>query len=275
MSEIIRIRDALKKTGFPLELEVSAVLTERDYDVWGNQFFEHDGKVKEIDMEAWMPCPSSRSAKKWSLHPNVVIECKMSQRYAWVFHRSATSIGHCAIAHSVDAVALSNKSFDHLCNVLDLHYSDPDCDIASTYSVIDPKSGGPCRNKQKDEIFDAVSHIREFINYTAKRLIQYYDLERRDIIYFFPLIVLDGMLYEADWHTRELTVKPVDSIVVETRTVSSVTGQLEPMYIDVVAKRQLTAHLSLVEEEVRAAARKLSGKRTQNFLNRTLANRKA
>jgi len=93
VSEIIRIKDALKKTGFTLELEVSAVLTRRHYEVWGNQFFEHDGKIKEIDMIAWMPNPSSRSQRKWSLNPCVVIECKMSQRYAWVFHRSSSAYG--------------------------------------------------------------------------------------------------------------------------------------------------------------------------------------
>jgi hypothetical protein len=62
--------------------------------------------------------------------------------------------------------------------------------------------------------------------------------------------------------------------MVEARTVSSVTGQLEPMYIGVVAKSQLTVNLSMIEAEARRAVRKLSDKRTQNLLNRALADRK-
>jgi len=39
-------------TGFPLELQVAEILRRRRYEIYGNQFFEIDDKIKEIDMEA-------------------------------------------------------------------------------------------------------------------------------------------------------------------------------------------------------------------------------
>lgn len=269
-SEIAGIREALQKTGFPLELEVSAILAKRKYDVWGSQFFERDGKIIEIDMEAIMPIQPLGSMKRWHLNPSVAIECKMSRKYSWVFHKSDTSVGHCAISHGLDALALKHKNFQHLCQVLDLHYSGGD--VASTFAVVDPKTQ---KLSTRDEIFDAVNKLREFVNYRSLQLLPHFASQRRDIIFYFPMVVFDGMLYEGGMGTGRLSVTPINSIVLETRTASCVTGRLDPMYIDVVTRNQFVRHLSMIEEETRKAAKKLSSKRTQDFLNREFARQMA
>lgn len=265
-SEIDRIKQALQKTGFPLELEVSTILTKRGYDVWGNQSFELEGKIREIDMDAVMPIPAFKSFGKWELNPNVAIESKMSRKYVWIFHRSDTSVGHCAISHGLDAIAVRHRNFGHLCSIFDLHYASRD--VASTFAIVDPKTSDVCK---KDEIFDAANKLREFVNYRSRLLLPHFDARRRDIIFYFPIIVFDGMLYEGDSRTGTLRITPIDSIVLETRTVSSITGKLEPMYIDVVTKNGFVKHLSMIEREAAKTAKNLSTKRTQNLLTKMLA----
>ncbi|MGA2240192.1 MAG: hypothetical protein ABSG74_13375 [Candidatus Bathyarchaeia archaeon] len=265
-SDIDRIREALQRTGYPLELEVSAILNKRKYEVWGSQFFERDGKIFEIDMEAIIPIEPLGSMKRWHMNPSVVIECKMSKKYRWVFNKSDTALGHCAISHGLDALALKRKNYVHLCEVLDLHYSNSD--VASTFAMVDPEKNSV---STKDEIFDAVSKLREFVNYRNLQLTRFFDSRRRDIIFYFPIIVFDGMLYESDMGSGTLSLTSINSIVLETRTVSCVTGRLEPMYIDVVTKNQFVRHLSVIEGDTRKAAKTLSKRRTQDFLNRELA----
>jgi hypothetical protein len=265
VSEIAHISRVLQRTGFPLELEISAILTKRRYEIYGNQFFEDNGKVREVDMEAGIPLGPPRSVQRWHFNPNVVIECKMSQKHVWVFHRNHTVVGHGDISHGIDAIALKRKDFDHLAEVLDLHYTNHD--VASTFAIIDPKDESL---GERDEIFDASSKLCKFVNYRSNGLRKFFDNERRDIVFYFPIIVFDGRMYEADFTPEGLSLKPIESMVMETRTISAVIGRLAPMYIDVVTKAQFEKHLAMIEAEVRVVAKKLSHKKTQVQLNKKM-----
>jgi hypothetical protein len=254
----------MKKTGFPLELEISAILRKRRYELYGNQFFEDNGKVREIDMEAFIPLQPPRSEKRWCVNPNVVIECKMSHKYVWVFHRNHTAVGHIDISHGIDAIALKRKNFDHLAVAFDLHYTTHD--VASTFAIIDPQNESL---GDRDEIFEASSKLCKFVNYRTIGLRTFFDTDRRDILFYFPIIVFDGKMYEADFAKR-LSLKPIEFIVMETRIVSAVTGQLATMYLDVVTKNYFERQLTIIESEVHAIARRLAQRKAQTALNRLM-----
>lgn len=206
-----------------------------------------------------------RSEKSWCINPFVSIECKMSRENSWIFHRSSTVVGHFEIAHAIDAISLRH-GFRHFADIFHpLHY--PEGDIASTFTVLHTQKG---RISGRDDIFEATSKLSKFVNYRLHHLREFFDETRRDIVFYFPIIVFEGALYEADFHLGALRARPIDHIVLETRIVSSVSGQLSPMYIDVVAKRRLTRFLSSIESEVASISSILGRAKTQAILNRAL-----
>jgi hypothetical protein len=267
-TETDRIEKALMTTGFPLELKVAEILRRREYEIYGNQFFEIDDKIKEIDMEAWIPVKIPDSYRIWCLNPEIVIECKMSKKYSWVFHRSHTVVGHSDLAQGIDAITLKHgHGHGLLGDILSFeHYYESH--VAGTFAVLDVERG---RLSERDEVFDSTSKLSQFVNYRVENLMRYFGHDRRDILFFFPVLVFDGMIYEADYDGGELSILPIDSIVLEARTISPITGRLAPMYVDIVTSGHFENHLGIIEREIKLASRHLNKDAVQASLNNYLS----
>jgi len=269
--------DSLKKTlmttGFPLELQVAEVLRRRKYEIYGNQFFEIDNTIKEIDMEAWVPVKVPDSSDIWCLNPEVVVECKMSKKYSWVFHVSHTVIAHSDLAQGINAFSVKPGYGHGLPGSVDILHFDHyyESHVASTFAVLDPERE---RRAERDEVFTSTSKLSQFVNYRVKNLMEFFDDDRRDIMFFFPMLVFDGMIYEADYKDRQLSISPIDSIVLETRTISPITGRLSPMYVDVVTSSHFERQLAIIEGEVKAASRRLTKDTMQAMITNYLSPRK-
>lgn len=268
-NELHVIKKALGKTGFPFEQEIFNILRKRDYESQGSQFFEDSGKTREIDVEAGIPIKPPHSEYEWFVNPQIAIECKKSETRCWIFYKSDTTVGHFDIAHGIDAIA-RKAGYNHLGIVFEgLHYTKRD--VASSFSIVDLGKG---RISPRDDIFDAMIKLTRFVNYRLKGLKEFFDDDRRDIVFYFPVIVFDGKIYEAYFEAGMLSVWPINAIVLETRIVSSVTGKLSPMYIDVVTKSEFENLLSLIEAEVRVANNNLRGPKTRTMMNQTLEKRR-
>ena len=156
----------------------------------------------------------------------------------------------------------------HLTDILGFHYGDGH--IAGTFAVLDIEKG--CLS-ERDAIFDSVSKLSKFVNYRVEGLKANFDDDRRDILFYFPVIVFDGMLYEADYDSGKLSILPIDSIVLETRTISPITGQLMPMYVDVVTRDHFENYLKTIENEIKLASDNLDDRNVQRNLNNDLGSR--
>jgi len=91
-----KITDYLKATGYPLELLVSAMLSDRGWEVFNNPSYmdSYTGQNKSYDIRAikqWELFPAREG--KWTEFLNValVIECKKSTKKPWVFFVTPTS----------------------------------------------------------------------------------------------------------------------------------------------------------------------------------------
>jgi hypothetical protein len=259
----------LLQTGFPLELEISDILNRRGYEVQGSPFYEDDGKVREVDMVALPPIlRTPKSEDEWVLNPSVAIECKMSKELSWVFYKGSPIEAYSMLAQAIDAFLLKHGSFSVADVFPSLHYWTHD--VAFTCTVINPKEG---RAKNNNEIFQPASQLSNFIDYELSRLRLFYDDTRRDIIFYFPVVVFDGLMYLAFYDSGSLVIKTIDSIVMERRVVSSLTGKMMPTYIDIVARTRFENHLSMIEKEIKSAEKHLAKKRTQSLLTRSLRTR--
>jgi hypothetical protein len=189
----------------------------------------------------------------------------MSKELSWVFYKGSPVEAHSMLAQGIDALLFRHE----LARIADvfpsLHYWTDD--VAFTCTVIHPKKG---RAENNNEIFHPASQLSNYINYELTRVKPFYDGTRRDIIFYFPIVVFDGPMYLASYDSGGLAIKPIGSMVMERRIVSSVTGLMMPMYIDIVTRTRFEDHLSMIEKEIKSAEKHLAKKRTQALLTRSL-----
>lgn len=256
------IKKQLLRSGFPLQLEVSSILRKRDYEVSnGVYFFDDDEKkAREFDIEAVLPhdvTPPSGFKREefWVFNPQVAIECKKSAVYKWVFFRSEPIGAWFDIGHSIDALTEKLGYLKSVCGqVLSnsfLHYYKEDTIFVGAYQQVKLEKKKKGEKDGKDAILDAISKIIKFMNYRFQKLRIFFaeDPSRRDILFYFPLIVFDGELYEASFG-KTLELKESRHLVYETRYLSSLTKSLVPLYIDIVRKDAFEEILSIIEKDV-------------------------
>lgn len=97
-SHLRKAKDWILKTGYPLEFEVIDTLRAHDWEVMAstNYYDEDRQKWRELDVKAYkgLDCGEARYTPGWPyrLTLTLVIQCKKSQKYAWVyFPLAATS----------------------------------------------------------------------------------------------------------------------------------------------------------------------------------------
>lgn len=84
MSEKIEyLKKEIKKTGYPLEIEISSIL-DRGWTVLNTDsyFDRDDGKLRDIDIRAEK---TYDACMPLFLSTSLVVECKKSEDFAWVF----------------------------------------------------------------------------------------------------------------------------------------------------------------------------------------------
>ena len=90
-SRLRKARDWILKTGYPLELEVIDILRANDWEVMAstNYYDEDEGKWRELDIKAYkgLECGEAHHTPAWPyrLTLTLIIQCKKSEKYAWVF----------------------------------------------------------------------------------------------------------------------------------------------------------------------------------------------
>ena len=174
--------------------------------------------------------------------------------YKWVFFRSEPVGAWFDIGHSIDALTEKLGYLDSACGQIlrnsFLHYYREDMIFVGAYQQV-RLGKGKGEKDGKDAILDAISKTIKFMNYRFQKLRVFFaeDPSRRDILFYFPLIVFDGELYEASFG-KTLESKESRHLVYETRYISSLTKSLVPLYIEIVRKDFLEDMLSIIEKDV-------------------------
>ena len=88
--EINFIKKEIERSGFPLEMEISSILKEDGWEVLPSSPYldKDEGKWREIDVKAYKSASEASqdtSIKPYRLTLALIIECKKSDEFAWVF----------------------------------------------------------------------------------------------------------------------------------------------------------------------------------------------
>lgn len=251
--------EKIKKSGYPLEIEVSNLL-DRDYCVFNTHYYFDEETKQDRDLDIYgMPIsmPILNLDKKLtplSLRTEVAIECKKSEAYAWFFYTrpqipmSAVYMNGQFRTSVPQPIRFSTESFQGLLQYkcFPQHYDGFDR-IAVAYDEIkkmklEKKNGesGKTDSSGRKEIFEARNQLVKFTCYelheTFKRLSNTpKDSAKRELaIVLFPIIVFDGDIFEVSFDSGKPKLERKKHILLSTHYRCPYCLRVESYTIDIV-----------------------------------------
>jgi len=220
-----KIKKDLLKSGFPLELEISRKLEDKEWNVLQNEYIseENSDQEYEVDIIGLRMFEKEFDRIKFKLFSKLVIECKKSEKYPWVFFtREKQSIDK---AHRL-IKQVANFGVNRPFRLPQHHYYD-DIDFlgeqidyeslsvfswekkATSYSQAfrDPNK----ENQIYRTIKSLLRNLRIIKNKQNKSLSQG---RWSEIILemYFPIIVLDGDLFEGFLNEGDFTINEINYV---------------------------------------------------------------
>jgi len=274
--------EKIKKSGYPLEIEVSNLLDRDNYYV-SNTHYYFDAETNEgRDIDIYgvpISMPILELGEKLAplgLRTELAIECKKSESYAWFFYTRPR------LPHSVymrgqlrtsvpTPTRFSIDSFQwKLQNeCLSPHYDSFDR-IAVAYDEIkkaklEKKTG---ENKRSDssgrkEIFEAKNQLVKFTCYeiheTFKRISKLpKDSPKRElIIVMFPIIVVDGDVFEVSFDCGEPKLERKDHLLLLTNYRCPYCLEVESYTIEIVHRSYFGTFLKTLGEYFQVVREKM------------------
>ena len=246
---IDKIKKEIEKSGFPLELYVINICSKKNTGRMPNIRYTHEGNLREIDLytlfEEIIPYPI-KGENLQHTSSAMIIECKMSKDNPWVFFSSSM--------HHFKDVSLFTKyisDFDlyfhkegkypllgHILkNLIKNHYKEKEIPRCITYFEAFKKLSTP------SEIYKGIDSVLSFLFY--KR--EYFLKRRKELgfftVFFFPIIVFDGNLFEANVEEGIVNVKEQTHIQLRTDYNEEI------FIIDVVKKEYFEKFLDIIEQD--------------------------
>lgn len=251
MSEIEEIKDNIKseieKSGFPLELCIINICSEKNTGRMPNIYYEYEGRLREIDLYAFFEEIILDPKKGQNLQhtsTSMIIECKKSKDKPWVFfssrmYQSIHVFSFIKYVSEFDSYFRQEKRYPLIGQIYkDLdsnHYMDKGIPACVTYfeAFKDPSSS---------EIYKAIESVLSFLHYRREWYLSKFKELGCFTNFLFPVIVLDGLLFEA-------TLNGEDVNVIERDHVQLRTDYCEEIFIvDIVKKESFRKFFQLIEK---------------------------
>jgi hypothetical protein len=208
---IKKIKEDITKSGFPLELFVLQSCIEKQMYATSNVQYQIGDEIKEIDIiaEIFDEIYPKNLLPQFTLS-KLIIECKKSIKKPWVFfsmakYQKQDMLSQLKYLSAYDTILSSFQSRNLIFHLYDKrinhHYLDasiPKC-ISYVEAFDDPH--------KQSTIFDAVESVFSYLTMSYKRQQEIgrepYDV---DSSFYYPIVVLDGLLFEASFDKEELNI---------------------------------------------------------------------
>ena len=261
-----RVLDDLRKSGFPLEIQVGSRFSNKGWAVRHQAISRGEGgeqRPRYIDILATKLIEGSFGRFN-RLNFTIVCDCKKSEKMPWVFY--SPPVGH--LIKEVAAVTFLKTLSEPPFELKDLpllaksHFlnRDPIDRFAQTSHLAFWKENQGGYN----QINGAISQVVSATEHQIRILRDMIKLVPGIVMVFCPLVVLDGALYEYDLAIDgEPNLRPTTyvkylaaTIHPETKLVlpnnqSVTTSSTEDFLIDVVTKDSLPEYIGWLEEDMR------------------------
>jgi len=239
--KIERIRKRILKSGYPLEIEIGNVLRKSGWLV-ANQFpylDKESSKIRLVDLLA------SKSSFLSPLSVLLLLECKKSLKYEWVFHTQERGkeflpflMVVVEVVKTIKRIRVSQSLRDTLAKGAipaefnSLHILEKDVRIGVFNVTPSPKS--------KDDFYEATMQIT-----SALGGLEQYQKGGHSVV--FPTIVFDGEMFEFYQEKNKTEILPINHLQFVTYSKSS--SGMSPCLIDVVRKAYFPKFLQKIEQD--------------------------
>lgn len=263
MSESIaeKIRRDIARSGFPLELFVLNVCSRKSTGRLPNIRYKCDGELREVDLVTSFETMISRPKHGENIQHTItcmVIACKKSAEKPWVFFSTpgypprglSCFTKYCSDFDlhfsKTDEPSLLYQIRKHLPRI---HYSLASIPVCINYCEAFRRASKP------SDIYGAVDSILSYLNYALRR-----ELKRRDVmgcvtVFYFPIIVLEGLLFEAQVEGDQIEVQARDHIQLRTLEENGI------FVVDVVRKEHFGKFFELIEQDHNTLVESINGVR--------------
>lgn len=260
----------IKKSGYPLEIEISEILDDKCLDVFNTQYYyDVEGQTgRSIDIFAQPMGIFDNSLRMLNLNFFLAVECKKSQTNSWVFYtRERTRKSFVYVEGQIKTTVPEQKespgwSFSYVLNqhcLDELHY-DNFGRIAVAYDEIrkqksENSDSSRSRRSQPKEIFEAVNQLTKFTSYELHQMVgKTSDTSGSNdevhINAIFPVIVCDTELFEVILENGEPKIERVSHILLGTHYRCPYCGKVESYLLDVVHRPYFKDFLNLFDDHL-------------------------
>jgi len=246
---VSNIKNDIKKSGFPLEIEVGALLSRNNWDVNHQTYFydQEEDKARALDIVATR-LELIESSRLNRINITLLIECKRSFDKPWVFYTTPKGENHEPMLGSVSFIKFISVPELELRNYglfYQSHYFFNEIQKITTLNY-EPFS-------ERKNIFTATNQVLKALHYkrkTTKELLRKLPSHLQNIvIIYYPLIVFDGMMYECELSENDIEITPLEYI--QYKVSHGISGETEETFIvDVVKKKFLDTYISWINQEI-------------------------
>ena len=264
-----KIKEDILNSGFPLEIRTAVDLQRHDYIIFPNErYLDPDKKEHELDILAIKTIEIEQQVGKESIKGmNVfclIVECKKSFKKPWVFFTRKKNFtdmprslfrleSNCGVNRGFRFTDSSQSLFDKI-NFSSLHFFNNN-QKSTSYAVAFTKD----ENDRSRQIYDAVISVMKALNWKSqeKRKQLGEDGQWATPInwFFFPIIILEGELFEANVSESDVDITKT----VRTQLIfNSEKSNLGSAIIDIIKKEDFNHLLSKIESDIEILKKELS-----------------
>lgn len=246
---INKIREEIEKSGFPLELYVLDICSKKNTGRMPNVRYTYKGNLREIDLYAFFEEINLNPKRGENLQytsTSMIIACKKSKGKPWVFfssemHKNTDAFYFTKYVSGFDLYFNKTKTYPLLGQIYkDLHQNHyMNKKVLKCISYIEA-----FKSPDKSEIYEGIDSIITFLHYVMElrsKQLSEFDFHTS---FFFPIIVLDGLLFGAQMKNGKVQVEECDHIQLRTAYEMS-----EVFVIDVVKREYFEKFFDLIEED--------------------------
>lgn len=236
---------AIEDTGFPLELRAANLFANRGYHVASSLYYvdRDEGKGREIDLRVLLNRQWERAGQTFFVRHCLLVECKRYRKRPWVVFTNAST------------------GYDKRPNQLDLRGGSSkvrwQVDLPRIIGASHPLFDTPCLGRGYTELFresnqeEADSPIFKAITTAVKATLAAREAKfaagDKSICVYYPLVVLDGMLWESFLEGKSIDAIEQTSVVVSF-FYESPNYPLEGFRVPIVVEAALPAFLGRLEK---------------------------
>jgi len=260
------LRKEIRKSGYPLEIEISSMLDKKWEEVVNtDSYYDNDeGKTRDIDISARRYYEFLSGSLLLTV--NLTVECKKSENSAWVFFSRPFKYGLFEVdGQYVDGIQALTKNLDNTTNMelilsaSKLHYSR--IKKAARCFAEFHYQGKKSENDGKKEIFEAENQIKKYISYTNEKILT--GNAPVTIDFHFPCIVFDGEMFEAQIRGKRLTLKKVQHVLLSASQPSQYSQWDRAFLIDIVHKSFFKPFLIDIDNSIKSLKAAVKRKATK------------